>query len=230
MKYVISHKHRFIYFVVQKVACTSIKTALLPLFDTNLDKRKDTLESGPSKSGVHKFFDQSGYQITKRQLVKELDGKYRDYFKFAFVRNPWDRLLSCYLNKLTEGGPGLKSPPSLAARVYPGMTFAEFVEVVSEVPDKEANIHFKSQCSVICGRGDDKPIMANFIGRFENLVSDFEIVMRKIGDDRVEQLPHLMHSKGRGSVPYTKFYDDRLRELVYRRYKDDIDIFGYSFE
>jgi hypothetical protein len=229
MKYIVSDRHKFVYFVVQKAACTSIKTALLPLFDPEPDADGETQQPFPSRSDVHKFFDNSGHQKNRKQLIRELDGRYRDYFKFAFVRNPWDRLVSCYLDKLTEGRAGLNSPPKLAARVYPGMPFAEFVEVVHTTPDNEANIHFKSQCSVICGREESRPILADFVGRFENLAADFGAVVERIEEGRARQLPHLMRAKNRRSRSYGEFYDDRLKDLVYERYKDDIEKFSYSF-
>lgn len=228
MKYIVSDEHRFIYFVVQKAACTSIKTALLPLFD-DPSQNGNSHEANPRKPDIHKFFDNSPYQIKKRHLVRQLGNKYRDYFKFAFVRNPWDRLVSCYLDKLSDGGPGLKSPPVLSARVYPGMPFAEFVGIVHETPDREANIHFKSQCSVICGRRDNETILADFVGRFENLKADFDTVAEKIGDGRLQQIPHLMRAKTRKSRSYREFYDDRLKNLVYERYEDDVEKFDYSF-
>lgn len=234
MKYIVSDKHKFVYFVVQKVACTSIKNALLPLIDDDLGKKGSASESGSFGFDIHKYFDGSEYQINKRQFVKGLDDRYRDFFKFAFVRNPWDRLVSCYLDKLAKGRPGLHSPPSLAAKVYPGMPFAEFVEIVSQTSDSEANIHFKSQCAVICdsddGIPDGKQIMADFIGRFESLASDFDTVMERVGVGRVQRIPHLRKSKAREARPYPVFYDDRLRTLVYQRYKDDVDLFGYYFE
>jgi len=228
VKYIVSDERKFVYFVVQKAACTSIKSALLPLFDDGYDGNGEGVDSRP-RSDVHKFFDGSPYQIKKKQLTEELDGKYRDYFKFAFVRNPWDRLVSCYLDKLSEGGPGMHSPPGLAARVYPGMPFAEFVEVVHETPDKEANIHFRSQSSVICRWGGGRPIMADFIGQFENLEKDFDAVVEKIGDSRIKRIPHLMKAKSRKSRSYEEFYDERLKDLVYERYEEDVEKLGYSF-
>lgn len=228
MKYIVSDEREFVYFVVQKAACTSIKSALLPLFEGGTGGNDARGDETP-RNDVHKFFDGSGYQIKKRQLLDGLDDKYQDYFKFAFVRNPWDRLVSCYLDKLTEGRPGMNSPPGLAAKVYPGMPFAEFVEVVHETPDKEANIHFRSQSSVICRWGGDRPIMADFIGRFENLEEDFGAVVEKIGDSRVQKIPHLMKAKSRKSRSYGEFYDERLKNLVYERYEEDVEKLGYSF-
>jgi hypothetical protein len=236
MKYIVSDEHKFIYFVVQKVACTSIKSALLPLFDFSAAGREMVSKQGSPNSGIHKLFDNSGYQIRKQQLIKELDGEYRDYFKFAFVRNPWDRLVSCYFQKLADvkeedfGKPAsLKFSAAERAELYYGMPFAEFVEAVYDVPDEEANIHFRSQYKVICGRGRDKPIMADFVGRFENLAQDFEAVTEKIGVAEKVQLPHKLRSRGRESRSYAEFYDNRLRDLVHERYLDDIEIFGYSF-
>ena len=251
-RYIVHDDWKFVYFVVQKVACTSIKTALLPLFDTEATGQDVTeasgqdvfLEDGTPRLRVHKLFDRSGYQINKEQLTAKLNGEYQQYFKFAFVRNPWDRLVSCYCEKLTKNGSGLNLPADVDIELYAGMPFAEFVEAVCEIPDDQANPHFRSQHTVICGRGEDrtpiaslfhrfrerdKPIMADFVGRYENLAADFSVVAERIGGTQKLQLPHILRSKSRKSRPYTEFYDARLKKLVYERYQEDIEIFGYSY-
>ncbi len=229
MKYIVSDERKFIYFVVQKVASSSIKTALLPLFDLDPTKYETTQRDGSPGLKIHKLFGESGNQIRKKQLVARLDDQYREYFKFAFVRNPWDRLVSCYSQKLNATGPGLKHPADKDIKLYAGMPFAEFVEAVYAIPDSEADVHFQSQCEVICGPGKDNPIMADFVGRFENLAADFDVVAERIGGGQRLRLPHKLRSK-RQSSSYTEFYDDRLRDLVHERYREDIEIFGYSFE
>ena len=116
---------------------------------------------------MHKLFNTSGRQIDRAELLAGLDGEYRDYFRFAFVRNPWDRLVSCYSNKFSDMGKGLGGPRQRAEEFSPDMSFAEFVEAVHATPDEEANPHFRSQHAVVCdpqGR-----VMADFVGRFENL-------------------------------------------------------------
>jgi hypothetical protein len=236
-KYIISDEARFVYFVVPKVACSSIKTALLSLFDLDTTEHEFIREDDTSDFDVHRLFGKSGYQINKNQLVRRLDrGRYREHLKFAFVRNPWDRLVSCYSDKVMDvketevGEPPFRNMPSeKGSRLYKGMPFAEFVETVYEIPDEESNMHFLSQHVVVCGPGRDRRVMADFVGRFETLATDFEVVAERIGGGQRLQLPHKLRSSSRKSRSYTEFYDDRLRDLVYERYREDIEIFDYSF-
>lgn len=234
-KYIVSGEHRFIYFVVQKVACTSIKVTLLPLLDIDTAGEDVTGYEVVSKPGapdrkvrrIHKLFDRSEHQINKRALLEGLDDEYRDYFKFAFVRNPWYRLVSCYSDKLREGGKGMWLPDDAGASVYPGMPFDEFVEAVHAIPDGKANIHFRSQYQTLCNRRGR--IMADFVGRFENIQEDFARVAERIGLPGLE-LSHRLHSGNRRDRSYTEFYDDRLRDLVHERFQTDVEMFGYSFD
>ena len=109
------------------------------------------------------------------------------------------------------------------------MPFPEFIETLCSIPDAEANIHFKSQHRVVCRpAADGKQIMADFIGRFENLADDFDLVAARIGAPELE-LPHLWRSEGRRSRPYREFYDDGLKDLVHERYREDTEVFEYTF-
>src|SRR5215211_872991 len=101
-KYIVSDEHRFVYFVVQKVACSSIKTALLPLFDFDVEWSELVRKDGTT--AVHRLFADSSHELPGEKFIAGLAaGRYDDFFNFAFVRNLWDRLVSCYLQKL---GPG----------------------------------------------------------------------------------------------------------------------------
>jgi hypothetical protein len=232
VKYIVSDEYKFVYLVIQKAACSSIKSALVPLFDLDTAQYERTKKDGSRGLRVHKLFDDSGYQIGKEELVSQLDSRYQDYFKFTFVRNPWDRLVSCYSQKLldvTKESMGQRSSLSSSGsgiELYYGMPFGDFVRAVYEIPDEKANIHIASQCRTICD--EEGHIMADFVGRFETLGKDFSYVAEKIGAPEL-QLPHLLRSSNRSGRSYAEFYDDRLAELVYQRYKKDVELFGYSF-
>ena len=184
---------------------------------------------------MHRLFAGSGYQINKNHLARRMDrGELREHFKFAFVRNPWDRLVSCYGDKVMNARRAGESPfrhvlNERGSRFYRGMPFAEFVETVCEIPDKESNMHFVSQHRIVCGPGEGRSIMADFAGCFENLSADFAEVAERIGGGKKLELPHRMRSASRESRPYPEFYNDRLKDLVHERSRDDVEIFGYSF-
>ena len=230
-KYIVHNERKFVYLWSHKVACSSVKAALLPLFDLDPTPYEWTLEDGTRRFNVHRIFLATDHQIGKDQLLGGLDKEYRDYFKFAFVGNPWDRLLSCYLDKMV----GNRLFPKVAASAvsagveyYVNMPFAEFVEAVHQVPDESANAHFRSQYLTVCGP-DGEP-MADFVGRFENLREDFARVAEEIGVPGLE-LPEFNRKSvsKRGSRHYREFYDERLQSLVHERYVKDVETFGYSF-
>lgn len=103
---------------------------------------------------MHDRYNRSGCQINEANLLA--DG-YDEHFKFAFVRNPWVRLVSCYKQKIAPGGQGLYCYEYEEVPLYVGMSFAQFVEAVHAIPDEEADPHFRSQYPIVCGDGPGPP-------------------------------------------------------------------------
>ena len=209
------HEHRAIYFYIPKVACSSIKSVCF-----------DLLNPGKTISNVHNF----DYPCVKRNEIEE---HYRNYFKFAFVRNPWDRLVSCYRNKIKQdrnyndrefrNGVFIK----LAAynMFWAGMPFSAFVDAVCKIPDAHANPHFRSQYTFI-DNGNGK-MLTDYIGKFEQLDSGFMQICTKIEVSGVS-LPRLM--VGGSAIDYKDFYTNKTRNQLESRYAKDITLFGYDYQ
>ncbi len=163
------------------------------------------------------------------QSLLELFEKYQDTkkpdFVFAFVRNPFDRLVSTYENQV-------RNPSNFSKQFFrkgmhksfwkfglrPEMTFKEFVQRIHKIPDKNCNWHFKSQYTFI-------PENIDFLGYFENLEKDFNEVCRILGEKK--ELPHKNKSLKRKN--YRDYYDEETKKLVEERYKTDLKRFGYKF-
>ena len=146
-------------------------------------------------------------------------------FKFTFVRNPWDRLISAYYY-LRDGGRRAPADLAIAERVVrPHSSFRDFVlqfvteENVSEIA------HFRPQYEFVCMSERNRPEV-DFIGRFERLEEDFERIRARL------DVPERLASKNRGrSRPdsYRPSYDQEMIDRVARVYRRDIELFEYAF-
>ena len=104
------------------------------------------------------------------------------------------------------------------------MSFESFVHVTCSIPVEEADIHFSSQHRHLAG-SDGAPL-TDFVGRFESLAEDVATVCARIGHPDIT-IPHLYRTD---HAHYSSYHSDMTRELVGKRWAEDIDRFGYRFE
>jgi Sulfotransferase family len=211
--------YRAVYIETPKVACTSIKTVLAEVLGISLEP------SGGDPHAVH---------WPRAEMSPNRSGHlFPGLFAFAFVRNPWDRLVSCYRDKIrgeADGYTHFTVRPGVAnclARFdvfVPGMRFNDFVAAVASITDEDADPHFRSQHTFVTNEEGKRAV--DFIGRFERLPEDFRFVQDRIGLPRKE-IPWLQ--KAKTPATYTGFYDSEARKIVGERFRQDIEMFGYEF-
>lgn len=167
------------------------------------------------------LFDQSSRHVPWFEYYKYNKMKYNKFFKFAFVRNPWDRLVSSYFY-LRNGGMNKMDNDWALENIKQYETFQEFV--LRWVNKKNINswIHFKPQNYWICD--DKKNIMIDYLGRLETISRDFLFISNKVGSKKF--LDKLNKSE-RGK--YQSYYNLETKEIVEKVYHDDVKLFGYSF-
>jgi hypothetical protein len=162
------------------------------------------------KCATRTFFNLFEY---KPRRYRQISPNHSDYFSWGFVRNPWDRLVSAYINKIIN-----KHQHGL--NVFRHIkSFREFILALEGLDLTTCDRHIQYQYSFL-------PSSINFIGRLENLQDDFNIVCDKIGIPQKE-LPHINKSDHKH---YTEYYDDETREIVAEKYAKDIEYFGYEFK
>jgi hypothetical protein len=147
--------------------------------------------------------------------------EFKDYFKFTFVRNPWDRLLSAYMF-LAKGGFNEGDAEWAKRNLAPYANFRDFVKGWVNEKNIWSKQHFYPQSYFLTLNGE---IAVDFVGRFENIDSDFEVVAQRLGLDN--RLDHLNSS---GKKNYRDYYDEECADVVASVYREDIALFGYHFD
>ena len=149
--------------------------------------------------------------------------RFEHYFKFTFVRNPWDRLLSAY----TYLAPGAKGEtPWSHQNLREFRDFEAFVLALRDPATRKRVLrflHFRPQISWLTLPGGAIPPL-DFTGRFERLAEDFDAIVTRLGVDA--ELPRLNASN---AGPYREAYSTQMRNVVAEVYERDIRAFGYSF-
>lgn len=195
-KAIIISKNKAIYFPIEKVATRT-------LYDTFNRER-------PIKFARKKNF----YK------------KYKNYFKFAFVRNPYSRLVSCYRDKILS-----KEDQEMVIKngFYRNMPFDDFVREVSLTPDIRADQHIKSQSFSLLDRNNN--LLVDEVFKFEDLEKDIGKVCKKINMPIPEKIGHKnrSHDKKNPNKNYMDYYTLETKKLVQKRYRKDFELFGYDF-
>jgi hypothetical protein len=148
--------------------------------------------------------------------------KFNQYFKFSFVRNPWDRFVSTFFF-LKKGGMNEMDRRFTAENLAGYDNFAAFVEGWLNEKNIWSWIHFKPQHYFICDAG--LRVRMDFVGRVESIAADFRYICERLGVDA-----ELKWTNSTNHRPYGEYYTDDLRDRVAAVYADDIRIFGYRFE
>jgi hypothetical protein len=208
-----------VYIEVPKVACSSIKIALASIVGVDLDAVGGNPHEAPFPEPVQRA---NGPKL------------FPGLFAFAFVRNPWDRLASCYRDKVAGEAAEFTGIDPRSGVAYclsrfgvfrPDMSFEEFVHEVAAIPDAEADDHFRSQHTFVSN--NSAKIAIDFVGRFENLSTDFKRACQQLGIGELK-LPRVQAM--RLARPYSQFYTNDTRRVVAQRFAADVELFGYRFD
>ena len=150
-------------------------------------------------------------------------------FKFAFVRNPWDRLVSWWSmidarrHAVTPGRQLNKFHHFVLERAT---CFEEFLDNCDEeiVDGDGRKWIYRNQVDYLTDLSG--AMLVDFVGRFETLEQDFAAIARRILTSPV-RLPYVNGSK---HLHYSQYYTPAQAEKVAQRYARDIVVFGYKFE
>lgn len=208
----ISDSHQYIFVHVRKAAGSSVRNVL---HDTAIRWGGNRWHKLLSRAGFGIHYHRYAFRLhsplihAERAMPHEL---FQRYFKFAFVRNPWDRLVSEY--------EFIRNQPDHARHQrMMRMEFAEYAKYQSGREDAH-------QYRVLVNRKGE--LAMDFVGRFENLKADLATVSERIQVD-FQNLSHDNKNKAK-KRPYQSYYNTELRRQVGEWWARDVEMFDYSFE
>ena len=206
----LSHKHKKVFIHIPKTAGQSIELAFIQDLGLSWKTRaplllranKDPL-LGPPRLAHLNYREYVDHHYLNQELLDK-------YFTFSFVRNPYTRAISLY--KYTS---------------EQDKSFSDYICTDFLFQHQKENWFFKSQCSFIC---DDSGVpMIDFVGRFETIETDFEIVAKRT-KLKSHKLPRRNSSKEKNQksrlskITMSNFTQESL-EIVNAIYVDDFKYF-----
>jgi dermatan 4-sulfotransferase 1 len=216
----ISLNYRYIFVETPKVGCSSIKLTLqkLELGDPSFS-RKDFED-------LHR---RDFSPLLRPQQVGDLDAflKREDLFRFCFVRNPYTRLLSCYLEKIVGNKhQKLQILQQLGfgqSDMNKEISFETFVDAVIHQPISMMDPHWRHQYY----QTFQDSMQYDFIGKFEQFDADLNEVLHRITPDYTRYLSTEDRHSQDTAEALDKYYTPQLSEQVYRCFEKDFQYFEY---
>ena len=208
---IVSHRHRFIFAAVPKTGTHAVRRALREHLDDGdveqvglfVDKRFPWEDLATIRHG----------HLSLRQVRPYVgEAAFDSYFKFAFVRNPFDRFVS-YCAFMLRGGDVFDQQPREAMRHF------LFVD------PPEQHVLFQPQASLLVD-ADGRTLLTDGIGRVEDMQGSYDAICARIG---IPSQP-LERVNGSQHGDYRQYYDQALIDGVATRYAEDLELFGYTFD
>lgn len=205
----ISHKYKCIFIHIPRTAGTSIEKWICGKSWWVIEPETKHLTASQAKEIYKDYWD--------------------DYFKFSFVRNPWDRMVSCLkfknyfkLNCSFRGVlklRGYKKQFGYPLTIENDYRFSNKKDLLNKSPKKyrENSVYLNILNEEI-----------DFVGKFENLKEDVEYIKKKLKikeDFNIDA--KLDASSERGD--YRNYYNERTKKEIEELFQEDIDFFNYKF-
>ncbi|MFN5195344.1 MAG: sulfotransferase family protein [Cyanobacteriota bacterium] len=204
-----------IYGRVPKVANSSIKASLCRLL------RQPAVQGLRSTSDS--FWTKHTNGETTMIAASDVLKRQSSHFCFSFVRNPFDRIVSAYNNKIIEVAH--LSRPMERMGLKHGMAFPDFIQCVCDTHDQDLDVHLLPQASMLCLR--DR-LVPHFVGHFESLATHWSMLQQRLASEGLPGLGNLPSKNVRrqpGADLHQHFATDHLIELVHQRYRRDFEVF-----
>ena len=206
---ILSYSLNFIFFAVPRTGTHSTREALRPYLKGE-DWEQQVLH-GSQLSPINEIARIGHGHITVQELRSVLKpGVWESLYKFAIVRNPFDRFVSV-CSFLNRDNPEFKAHPS------------RWMKAALERPRFRHRVLVRPQNDQLVDT--DKEIRLDYIGRYENLQKSMDRIFRDLNLSPIS----LKQRNASSHAHYKQYYDDELKDAAATFYKQDLKLFDYEY-
>ncbi len=230
---IISHKYKYIFLKTTKTAGTSVEISLsrfcgpddiitpIVLSDEKIREELEVFPQNytrPLKLREYKFKNVADWVTGRKtpekmlfwnhapaKFVKEQIGTeiWDTYFKFCFVRNPWDRALSRYYWNIKKTG--------------------QIKDLDESLKENDPNSNWKIYTI-------DDVVAVNYVGKFENLMDELCYICDKLNIPFDKWLPQAKGNIRSDKRHYSEVLTEQQANYIREKSTAEIERFGYEFE
>lgn len=191
---ILSKSRKLIFIHVPKTGGTSVAEALSSAW-ADAEDGSEWMTSNPMFRA----------HVTAKEMQQRI--VWDQYQSFAFVRNPWDRMVSIW-NQIAYNN-----------QSYPFHTFVVH-------PPNFAAAFLRPQTDYLYNGVGGR--LVDYVGRYETLNKDFELV-QQIWHGWPSTCPSLSYLNKHDHLPYQEYYTPLLQDIVAQRFASDVNMFDYEF-
>ena len=231
----VCQRHKLFYAACSKSACSTIKY-LLSCLTTNRQDQQEIRSPHNKKNtgllGITDLTPENAHQVLFTH----------NYYRFAFVRNPFDRVISCFSNRIDKLGLEAYDDERLAIiqhqerrlhitqwkkagkKTSPEtITFADFIDYICEQNPKNMDRHWALQSNCI----HPDLIKYDHIGRIENFADDFNHILKVVKTNGGAFENKLKLNPSSSEKKREEFFTTALEKKFFEKFKDDFVAFDY---
>lgn len=227
---ILSHEHKFIFIHIGKTGGTSIEKVLCKHLGIDFE----TTKKDPNGEWWK-------HEWAKGILKRVGEDAWNEYFTFAFVRNPYDMLLSLY--SMYTQYPEYTDRENHWDLYHPWNQFKSFEDLITAMREDsyESDNNWRVQLDGLGAKNtpqvwnglknlqskyledEDQNLLVDFVGKYETLQDDFNYCCKKIG---IPELDLVWHGATKHKN-YRDIYTNDMIDFVTEHSWRDIHRFGY---
>ena len=229
----ISHRNKFVFIHNDKCAGTSIREHFRKHKEFKADLlghwgKSMTIELWEQHKDELCAIPQHSTAIAIKGYFELMGWNWNEYFKFGIVRNPFDRIVSGYEWRRSVVKKCIDDKNHLAAKEHFREIFSEVDDGFKQFVERKCR-HWNNQLRFFYSKSS-KQCLVDFVGRYENLETDFKHIVKTILPNATDKLCTL--EKENASIrrkDYRSYYDEETRGIVEQKLADELELLEYKY-